>query len=70
MKDTGKEILSHTWFINKIVLLADECRRHCLEGQEFGSKVGINHTKKSKIKKLGKDTIMLHMLMAKQSYFV
>ena len=26
--------------------LADECRRHCLEGKEFGSRGGIKYQKK------------------------
>ena len=40
------ERLSHTLFILKIVSLDDECRRHCLEVREFGSKGGINHKKR------------------------
>ena len=46
MKEKRTENLSHTWFIKKMDSLADECRRHCLEGKEFGSRGGIKYPKK------------------------
>ena len=63
--DKDKNIKPYLIYKKYIFSLDDECRRHCLEGQEFGSKGGIKHKKESKIQQSGKDTIMWQMLMKK-----
>ena len=47
--DKDRKIIPYLIYFKKIVSLADECRIHCLEGREFGSKGG-NQTQKKRVK--------------------
>ena len=55
--DEDRNINPYLIYSKKIVSLDDECRIHCLEGREYGSKGGIKHKKGMKIQQSGKDNI-------------